>query len=152
MYRYSNVSDVDSSKDEVVVDINIYSSSSERSSICPSPSFEPLGSNRMKWSRMSFTSLIKHRTTGGPMVRPSTPHFIQQTAQPPASPQQIGILLAQFSLAVPTSHPFSKVIGGHELKVEVRDKSHRPSTVSIGRIQLQMGVFDDVVYIPKPVI
>jgi hypothetical protein len=60
----------------------------------------------------------------------------------PASPRSIGEPIGHFSIIIPSEHAFSKVTGRHSLQYNTKE---------VGKIQLQMGMFLDIKYEPKPV-
>jgi hypothetical protein len=60
----------------------------------------------------------------------------------PASPRSIGEAIGHFSIMIPSEHAFSKVTGRHSLQYNKKE---------VGKIQLQMGMFLDIIYQPKPV-
>lgn len=120
-----------------MLDIHIYSASG--SNLGSSPSMESFSSLN-SWGRKSFSFLSSAMKTRQSAYNPIHPPHI--SSREPASPRSIGQALGHFSIVIPSEHPFSKVTGRHPILYNKKQ---------VGKIQIQMGLFLDVKYEPKPV-
>ncbi|KAJ3257533.1 hypothetical protein HK103_004442 [Boothiomyces macroporosus] len=121
---HSDNSDVPTDAADFVLSIHFYTKGNESSGIVSSPSISSMSS----LSNLNFFKKQQHQMF----------NFHDKI---PASPQSLGVFLGELSLVVPASHQFAKIPSSHAINSPKKE---------IGRLSIQMGIYDDYHYIPLP--
>ncbi|KAJ3270157.1 hypothetical protein HDV01_000492 [Terramyces sp. JEL0728] len=116
--------DVPADASDFVLSIHFYTKGSESSGIVSSPSISSMSS-------LSNLNFFKKQHS----------QMFNFNDKIPASPQSLGVFLGELSIVVPASHPFAKIPGSHAINSPKKE---------IGRLSIQMGIYDDYHYIPLP--
>lgn len=122
---HSDNSDVPTDAADFVLSIHFYTKGNESSGIVSSPSISSMSS----LSNLKFFKKQQHQ-------------MFNFNDKIPASPQSLGVFLGELSLVVPASHQFAKIPSSHAINSPKKE---------VGRLSIQMGIYDDYHYIPLPV-
>ncbi|KAJ3300714.1 hypothetical protein HDV03_001982 [Kappamyces sp. JEL0829] len=132
--------DVPKGQGDLIVSVLIYSraqQSAYHSTMASSPSTSSLNSNSTIKSSINFLSNTLKRS--GTMSSVHVPDWEKERAQADAG--DIGAFLGDLTIVVPSAHDFGKVHSWHSINGNKKN---------VGRMQVQMGIYNDVDYLPVP--